>query len=66
MDDRLPMVGTYTLQLSGGSYSITVPLTAPQNTPASKADPLPTYVDYQRGFLVYDLGDLGEGGDEPK
>jgi hypothetical protein len=64
MAGNLPKVGDYKLQLSCENYSITVPPNAPRNIGASKGDELPTYIDYENGFVVYDLDTGGDDGDD--
>jgi hypothetical protein len=59
MEGNLPKIGEYKLQLSCENYSITVPPTAPRNIGASKGDALPAFVDYENGFVVYDLDTAG-------
>ena len=65
MAGELPLVGMYSLQLQANRYSITVPPSGPRNASASKEDQVPAYVDFQNGFVVYDLNAPESGdGDE--
>ncbi|WP_435067704.1 hypothetical protein [Haloplanus sp. C73] len=64
MNGELPAFGTYSLQQSAnGRYSITVPPAAPRGLPASKGDDLPVHIDFQNGYIVYNLSG-GEHGDK--
>lgn len=65
MDGELPVFDEYSLQLSeNGRYSITIPPAAPRGLPVSKGDDLPVHIDFQNGYIVYNLsGGESDGGE---
>lgn len=64
MSGDLAERGPYSLQHRQSRYAITIPADVPRNTGAAKGDEIRAFVDYQRGFIVFDLGGGGGGSDE--
>ena len=62
MDGDLVELRSYSLRWNKKQYLIGVPPEGPQNLAVGKGDDLTPYIDFENGFLVYDLTDGGDHG----
>jgi hypothetical protein len=64
MAGELVELRSYSLRWNKKQFLIGVPPEGPQNLPVEKGDDLQPFIDFENGFLVYDLAHGGDHGDE--